>query len=209
MLPDLNRTHSWCSNSCARPHLGKMCRTRWIQWALCIGMHLAHQSPAWTDVIASRLPSPTAPSSHQHLKDGLQYVLERNFGEMEFDWENRQVLVRVFGHTGKEYISTVWPFDLLSGRLSVPEPTGRLHISDYERTHNNLFLHDVAQPDDWICLNHRGVSSFSMKLFGVLSPICLVIFLVSLPLIVLFVILWMTWRYRKRLLRIRTKRKQS
>lgn len=209
MLPNSTRTHSWCSNTCARPHLGKVCRIRWIQWALCTGMHFAHRTPAWTDVIDSRTATPSTPSSNQHLKYGLQYVLERNFGEMEFDWENRQVLVRMFGHTGKEYISTAWPFDLLSGTHLEPIPTGRLRISDYERTYKNLFLHNVSQPGDWICLNHRGVSSFGMKLFGVLSPICLAIFLVALPLIVLMMILWIIWRHRKHMHRVETKQKQS
>ena len=171
-------------------------------------MHFAHHTPAWTDIIDYRTITPTKSSSKPPLKHGLQYVLERNFGEMEFDWVNRQVVVRVFGHTGKEYISTTWPFDLLSGHME-PIPTGRLHISDFERTYNTLLLHNVSQPDDWICLNHRGVSSFSIKLFGVLSPICLATFLVSLPLIVLLMILWMIWRHRKRLYRVQTKQKQS
>jgi hypothetical protein len=134
--------------------------------------------------------------------------LERNFGEMELDWENRQVLVRVFGHTGREYIHTAWPFELLSGHNDTePIPTGRLRISDYERRYQNLRYHNVSQPDDWICLNHRGVPSFGMKLFGVLAPIGLVIFLFSLPFNAVLIILWMIWRHRKRQYRVRTKLK--
>ena len=209
-----NRTHSWCSNTCARPHLGMICRNRWIQQALCAGMHFAHSTPSWTDVIryratTNRTSISATPSSKEHLKYGLQYVLERNFGEMEFDWENRQVIVRVFGDTGKEYIHTTWPFDLLSGtNQTEPTPTGHLQISDYERTYQDLFRHNASQPDDWICLNHRGVSSFGMKLFGVLSPICFILFLVTLPINTLLIMLWMFWRHRKRQRGIQAKRKQ-
>jgi hypothetical protein len=184
-----------------------------MQQALCAGMHFAHYTTSWTDVIQYRATTTTSaiptPSSNEHWKTGLQYVLERNFGEMEFDWENRQVLVRVFGHTGTEFIHTIWPLDLLSGRNQTELiPTGRLRTLDYERAYQNLLHHNVSQPDDWICLNHRGVSSFGMKLFGVLAPVGLVIFLVSLPFNVVMIILWMIWRHRKRQHRILNKMKQ-
>ena len=187
-----------------------MCRSPWMQRALCAGMHLAHHTTSWTDVIHYRDTTTSTPTpSSNPLKVGLQYVLERNFGEMEFDWENRQVLVRVFGDTGTEFIRTAWPFDLLSGyNRTEPIPTGRLRISDYEHTYQNLLRHNVSQPDDWICLNHRGVSSFGMKLFDVLSPIGLVLFLVSLPINIVLLAMWMIWRHRKRQYRIQAKLKQ-
>ena len=212
----MNRTHSWCFNSCARPHLGIICRSRWMQRALCAGMHFAHHTTSWTDIVYYRATTSTTASttpsqSNHHLKHGLQYVLERNFGEMEFDWEHRQVLVRVFGHTGTEFIHTVWPFDVLSGidHPTERKPTcGRLRITDYERAYQSLARHNVSQPDDWICLNYRGVSSFGMKLFGVLSPVGVVIFLISLPFNLVLLVVWMMWRHRKRQYHVRTKLKQ-
>jgi hypothetical protein len=155
-------------------------------------MHWAHHTPAWTDLVDLPIPY----EAHAKRR-GRQYALERNFGELEFDWEQRQLIVRVLGpKTGETLISTAWPFSVLSG-ITAPEPTGPLHASDYVRMHQRLVAHNVSQPNDWICLNHRGVTSLGVKIFGVVSPISVAAFIMLLPLHVVILTLWMIWRRRR------------
>jgi hypothetical protein len=197
------RTHSWCSNTCARPQLGILCRSRLFQWALCAGMHWAHHTPAWTDLVDLTSLKPY----ESDAKRGLQYVLERNFGEMEFDWENQQLIVRVLSRTGKSLISTVWPFSLLSGTIE-PPATGLIQLSDYEKTYQRLLLHNVSKSNDWICINHRGIPSLGAKLFGVMSPISVAAFIIFLPLHVTVFVLWTIWRLKLRQNRFKMKLKK-
>jgi hypothetical protein len=195
----LYRTHSWCSNTCARPQSGIVCRNRWIQYALCTGMHVAHHTNAWTDVISHN----TNPYKSKHAKRGVQYVLRRNFGELEFDWDTQQVIVRVFDITGKSLISSAWSFDVLSGIIEPPSTIGQIQLSDYEHiyqrlhTSHNSTSTSIPQPNDWICINHRGVSSFGRKLFGVITPISVVMFLITLPFNMLMLLAWLIWRRYK------------
>lgn len=169
------RTHSWCTNICARPQRSLMCRTMWFQKALCAGMHLAHNNYAWTDLIDEKSPE------DKGAKQGIQYVLERNFGEFEFDWDRRKLIVRILGEGGTPLLSTAWNFDLLTGKTPAPE-TGKVDLLDYELIHESLSAHG-AQPNDWICVNHRGNPSLARKLFGFVSPVVLATFITLLPLI--------------------------
>jgi hypothetical protein len=54
-------------------------------------MHLAHINKAWTDVVDLRGPP------REGAKRRVQYALQRNFGEFEFDWDKRQLIVRILG----------------------------------------------------------------------------------------------------------------
>jgi hypothetical protein len=195
------RTHSWCSNICPRPQSGLLCRIPWFQWALCMGMHWAHHTPAWTDLVHVPIPY----EAHAQ-KRGRQYVLQRNFGEFEFDWERRQLIVRILNPAGDTLISTAWPWAVLSG-TTPPAPTGRLRPSDYEATHRRWLAHNVSQSDaDWICLPHGGVPSPGVKLYGVVSSVSIAAFLMFLPLYVVLLGLWMIWRrYRVYLIEMKVK----
>jgi hypothetical protein len=141
------------------------------------------------------------PPHEKGAKRGVQYVLERNFGEFDFDWDKRELVVRIFGKDGTPLVSTAWDLDLLSGKVPAPE-TGKVKQSDYEQIYEHLSMHG-AEPNDWFCVNHRGHTSLALKLFGVASPILLASFIILLPAIVLgsFVI------FRRP--KIRTKAKQS
>lgn len=166
-----------------------------------MGMRWAHQTPLWSDLVDLSIPYEA-----QAKKRGRQYALQRNFGELEFDWEQRQVIVRVLDATGDTVISTAWPWTLLSG-TSAPEPTGRLHMSDFEAVQQRLLAHNVSQSSaDWICLNHGGVVSSGAKLYSVLSSISVAAFFMFLPFHVLILGLWIIWRrYRLYLIEMKVK----
>lgn len=141
-------------------------------------------------------------------KRGVQYVLERNFGEFEFDWDKRQLVVRILGQDpGRPLLSTAWDFDLLSGKVPAPQ-TGKVHDSDYDQIHESLSKHG-AEPNDWICVSHRGHPSLALKLFGVASPIFLATFIILLPIIFPAAILGFILIRRRRGLQFLKKTKQS
>jgi len=191
-------THSWGTNICARPYSGAACQSRHVARALTAGMHFAHNNGAWTDVVDLRTPAGSAPTDKNatpriigddpRTKKGIQYVLQRNFGELEFDWDNRQVVVRVFGQTrdgvAVPFISTGWDFDVLSGLKPVKQ-TGKIKGSDYERLYQRMLgaegIRRHVNEDDWICVNYRGYPSFARKMFGFISPITLAGFLMFGP----------------------------
>jgi alkaline phosphatase D len=169
-------THSWGTNICARPHSSILCQIPYFSWSLSMGMHLAHRNYAWTDLVV-------APDEFGD-KPRTQYALEHNFGEMEFDWDKRQVIVRLLGERldqGQVLTSSRWDMDLLSGKVPA-EATGKVRQSDYDDLLQRVLVHG-GQKDDFVCVNYNGNPSALLKAFGVASPILLAGFLACLPLL--------------------------
>jgi len=167
-------THSWGSGICARPHLSWTCESPWIKFSLTMGMHLAHWNGAWTDVVHME-------QSQEGAKSGYQYSLDINFGEFEFEWEKRQVIVRILGEKsidGKaSLLHTVWDFDTLSGTRPI---TSRVLFDNHA---SSSPFEPFASETDWICASYRGQPSLMLKLFGVVSPVLLAALLATLPLL--------------------------
>ena len=171
-------THSWGTRTCARPHLSILCRWRLFQKALTTGMHWAHINGAWTDLVDLRGPP------REGAKRRVQYALQNNFAEFEFDWDSRELIIRILGEKvgGKPLLSTAWSFDGLSGVTKFPE-TGKVKPSDFQSIYKHLSVHG-AQKEDWICVNYRGPSSLAHKLYGFFTPVMLAGSIVMMPLIV-------------------------
>ena len=80
-------THSWGTKYCSRPSSSFLCKNSYFTWVAGRMMHWAHWINPLTDIMLS--------------EDGrLQYSLELNFAEMEFDWDKRAVIVNVIGKDG-------------------------------------------------------------------------------------------------------------
>ncbi|GKY96835.1 hypothetical protein MPSEU_000642700 [Mayamaea pseudoterrestris] len=185
-------THSWGTNICARPNLSLICQTPYFAWCLKMGMEWAHHSGGWNDVVRTN-------QVEDNARQGLQYALERNFGEFEFDWEKRRVIVRVLGEEMDDrqvLLSTSWDFDALSG-TAAPYKVEGSHDADYERLYESLAPHG-AQEDDWICVSYNGHPSYIQKFYGAFTPIFLSAFLASLPLTIPLVIAFILMRPQRR-----------
>ena len=89
----------------------------------------------------------------ENAKIGLQFSLDLNFGELDFDWERRVVNLRILGKdlNAPPLLSANWTLDELSGRTSM---TGTKTSFQYvtNSVSNDLFSFD----GDWQCLPHRG-----------------------------------------------------
>jgi hypothetical protein len=182
-------THSWGTNICARPHTGLSCRNPLMQKGLKLGMHWAHFTPAWTHVI-DLLDEPYEPGA----KRRVQYVLERNFGEFEFDWKRRQLIVRIFGMNADRgpILSTAFDFDALSGKSSLPQTTLASQAL-FQKTYERLAPYG-ARDDDWICVSYRGQPSLALKVFNVVTPIILASLITLSPLILLAFLVYLSRR---------------
>jgi len=184
-------THSWGTSICGRPESSLACRTPYVNKCLAAGMHLAHMNHAWTEVV-----DVGHKGSVEGAKQRYQYSLELNFGEFEFDWEERQVVIRIHGKDvgARPLLSTRWDFDALSGKQELPA-SGKLSSDHYERTWAKLSTHG-AQRDDWICVNYRGLQSPALKAFGFVSPVSLVLFGMCLPIILPLILMYILMRTR-------------
>jgi alkaline phosphatase D len=167
-------THSWGTNLCARPHTSVHCRTPYFQYSLSVGMHFAHWIGAWSDLVQI-----DESKAEEGAKAGTQYSLDRNFGEFEFDWEKRQVRIRILGLETTPLLSTVWDMDYLSG------PAAGIHnnfVTDADYLYKKLAPHGI-QENDWICVNHGGHPSLAYKMLGVVAPISCVLMMMLIPFI--------------------------
>jgi len=174
-------THSWGTHLCARPFMSPFfCQSTLFRFALKMSMHLAHVNHgSWNDVVDLR----GAPRE-VGAKRRLQYALDRNFGELEFDWNRRELVIRGHGQEvgGAPLLSTAWSFDALSGATPLPEP-GHVTPSDYQTIYRELSEHG-AKEEDWICVQYNGRLTSLRKLYGFLSPAALLLSILVAPVVI-------------------------
>eukprot|EP00523_Entomoneis_sp_CCMP467_P012075 CAMPEP_0168718230 /NCGR_PEP_ID=MMETSP0724-20121128/408_1 /TAXON_ID=265536 /ORGANISM="Amphiprora sp., Strain CCMP467" /LENGTH=524 /DNA_ID=CAMNT_0008764731 /DNA_START=21 /DNA_END=1592 /DNA_ORIENTATION=+ len=192
-------THSWGSSVC----IGETftCIPTYAQWFTSFAMHVAHINHGWRNLIDNNGPP------QEGAKRRVQYTLDLNFAEFEFDWENEQVKARLWGidssdneeaSTAKRpLLSNAWKFDQLSVSF---QPTGKLKSKDFQRQLEQLQVGaleanqgSLVTENDWICLPHRGTMPPYVKLIGPLSALGLsftIFYLgpIILPLLLLFVL---------------------
>jgi hypothetical protein len=141
-----------------------------------------HYFCPWTDIMIKDEEEyqlgPSSSSSWYMPK--LQYSLEKNFGELEFDWDRETVTLRTIGE--QHLSSSSQPPILLEKKIhldelrflaggggsqqddeheSFPAPGSLLTMKDFvdeaqTRQRANKVTHDNG---DWICVNHRGRQS--------------------------------------------------
>jgi alkaline phosphatase D len=113
-------THSWAVNFCAAP--SRKCQSRYTLFATKSTMTIGHYINPWTEILVEE--------GAEGAKSGLQYALELNFGELEFDWENRAIQARVHGvDNAPPLLSVRWDMD----------------YQDHSKNDNY-----------WKCVNNRG-----------------------------------------------------
>lgn len=191
-------THSWgtCFASSERYH------TAWhapyfhfMSRASMAFNHLDAICP-WNELVET--PSDSLGTNHllfenggaEGAQTGKQFSLELNFGELDFDWQNEVVAMRIFGARGTEQpmLSAKWSFAQLNGDSVTPG--------------SNIGQDDIAKvtsqlsPDDqWICVDYHGVVSSLHYFVSTSMGVTLLFTLILLPnilsiLTVLWVVRW-------------------
>ena len=130
--------------------------------------HWAHQNRAWKElIVGEKLYSP-------------EYTLELNFGEFEFDWEERTVTTRLIGIGGVPLRELTWKMDALSGRANVG--FNRLRVENFAEAANTMAsFTETPTSSDYFCLPYRGPQTDLYKYFGFLSSFTLIASGVFLP----------------------------
>ena len=214
-------THAW--GTCTNPR--EITHTGWYSyWTYFLSrsiMSFAHFiSFHWTDLVKS---SESSHNSNQKSKnnecetssrtklyenggaegatEGKQYSIELNFGELEFNWEEKTVNMRVLGvnATSPPLISAKWSLDQLSGRAPMPgshiqpkeisysmKNTRKLNTKNYGR--NKLAMND--EMNQWTCIPYQGLPNQFQVLFGQISLFLFASLLVSWPIIFCFGIIY-------------------
>jgi len=121
-------------------------------------------------------------------KAGKQFSLELNFGELEFDWDDQILHIRVWGveHNAPPLISAKWSFDQLSGHTDASS----LYINATKVRKSSVNGDFTRQ---WYCEDHRGhvnlLHSIVGKIFVASGFIALTFGPLIIPLLVFFWIL--------------------
>jgi hypothetical protein len=138
-------------------------------------------------------------------KDGLQYSLDLNFAEFEFDWDQKQVVVRILGEDEHIHLAKVWSLDELNGKGPSGQPrfVNDYHIAKVRRSLEDLGVLESAvnNSNEWICVNYRGLPNPVHRVVAMASSVLalatLTTILPSMVLIAIVVVLMRqlrTWR---------------
>lgn len=196
-------THSWgtISTPLSDPSRVPSLFERYQSFASTTLIHNLHAFCPWTDIMMAESDTSVDglfENGGGGSTTGLQYSLLQNFGELEFDWNDRTVTLRVIGENqdNPPLLMAKLSMDQLSGSAAVPSP--HLTPQDFqdETSSANHRLHE----SDWVCINHRGRDSQLSHMLGHASTVLVLVTVVPLPLLLpaflllLFVRLW-AYRY--------------
>ena len=165
-------THSWGTNFCSRPEPSNpVCRSTYLQSVLKSAMHWAHLNTVWKELV------------HDEVTHIPQYTLQANFGEFEFDWEDRSITMRIIGKDGVELVTRNWTMDALSGQESWGRSTLRDH--HFDEAAQILTDHSAgsATMNDYYCLPYRGPQTTSHKYFGFITSFTMIAMGMFLPIL--------------------------
>ena len=139
-------------------------------------MHFAHVGGFWTDLVDN------GDVSIEGAKAGVQYTIDLNFGEFEFDWENKEVVSRIFGEkdANRPLLSNRWSFDLLSGKVP-PMPTGRVKAEHFVLP--DELRRRGATHDDYICVSLQGPQTPARTLSGFVLSSTVIFSILVVPVI--------------------------
>jgi hypothetical protein len=159
-------------------------------------LRILHKICPWTDLMFSE-PNHAEHGGHEGSLKGLQYSLDMNFGELEFDWDERSVTFRSIGEdpNAPPLLAAKVHMDQLSGTSSMSKYY--LSADDFQSESQSWWYQQRNVGDnnsDWICINHRGRDTMIQHLIGhAVSAVVLVTFF-PLPLYLFLFIFYTAFR---------------
>ena len=127
-------------------------------------------------------------------KQGKQYSLELNFGEIEFDWDDGIIYLRALGKDPESppLLSASYKIEQLSGTMYMPGAAKNLP-SHAERS---KWLRDGNLVDGkYICINYNGSARVPHIFTGIVIETLWIMILLTSPL--LFVVFLLRWKFRR------------
>lgn len=163
-------THSWGTKVCGRANDNPICHSPYHNFLFRNLMHFAHSISPWTELLIDE------------TSGELQYNLEMNVAELDFDWDLQTVSVSVLGINDQVLLRQQWSMNELTRiKDTIVDP------SDFDRVEQNLRDTTIVQSDDdsWICVNYRGTPDRLRLAIGAALPFFLVLFFGTLPMWIL------------------------
>jgi hypothetical protein len=227
-------THSWGSTQtsvCGRPNDHWLCTFTPFNAYMGLLMDFAHRVNPWNAILLNtNTDADDVVGDHRdHNQEGgnrrkggggggriEQYTLDRNIAELEFDWDEEVVKVRIIGVEGQTLLKQDWSFDLLSGSNGTAntmvqsksfEAAGRRRQRQRQRqrqqqqqasttfntnggSNSGVGVGNVrpSTSEDYICVNYRDDPSTIHVVLGMVSTLSVALFPIIYPLILLILL---------------------
>lgn len=180
-------THSWGSPpnpKLASPREGPSIQERYESFFSKTIMEAIHYFNPSPDLLISS--PPTEDGLYQSgggggAGEGLQYSLEKNVGELEFDWEMRAIVMRSISERpgAAPLLEASWTMDQLSGTGIIPgSPLTSQDFLDEAKGNPLRFEHGGGE---WVCVSHRGSSNFVWEAIGHIAASAVAAFATAVP----------------------------
>jgi hypothetical protein len=186
-------THSWGTKACGRANDNPICHSLYHNTMFRWLLHFAHWISPWTEILVKD-GGPTS-------KAGLQYSLEMNVAELDFDWDRESVSVNILGVDGTTVLEQQWSFqDLTKCHTTL------VHTAEFDEVRDLRERSKVMEKlDDWVCVHHRGIPNPYQFALSAAAPISLAMFFGTLP---MWLPLVLCFRFTRKKLRERHQQQQ-
>jgi hypothetical protein len=182
-------THSWGSLASSNDRQASW-KDRYTRFAASTLMNVMHSLCPWTELLKAS-PNEVLVEAGE-TKPGLQFSLQKNFGEVEFDWENRLVRLRALGDDGSVLLSSQLTLEQLSGTEVLKG--GLLDELDFQ--HERDSLTNTLPQSQWVCINHRGIDTQLAHIIGHVSSLLVTLVVIACPIFLPLVCFLFLYRRR-------------
>jgi len=135
-------------------------------------MHLLHYFSPWKALVKGKTLEPASSSM------SLQYSLKKNFGEVEFDWDSRQLTIKSMGEDSMRA-------PLVEFSVSFDELSGRSAELERHLTRRDFALEATSSvSSEWVCVNYRGRGTVISQIGGHVATVFGLVAMVALPLFI-------------------------
>ena len=164
-------THSWGTSVCGKARYNPFCRIPYYNFIYRPLVHLAHWISPWKELV---LDEETG---------AAEYSLDLNVGELEFDWKDQSVSVRILGVEDKVLLHQNWSFDAMTETSSTQVKEAEFERMDQWLQDQAATKGNVGEKDGWVCVHYRGRPGQFSFAFGVFTVLFLLFALGILPLL--------------------------
>ena len=178
-------THSWGTSFSSQPKHHRWPLKPYSYFISRTFMTIAHHVMPWRDLLVRTSADIKREKKigRKSSKAGKQFYLGLNFGEFEFNFQDRNfdcdgrnnkdcssdsnqmpqegsVTLRIFGTDQSPKLEIQWTFDQLSGKVAMPGMTATqedFKTAKQHHAHNNNLSASFSKNDQWICVPYRGI----------------------------------------------------
>lgn len=169
-------THAWGntqSSTCGRKNSKALCRLWYYNNVMKLTIHAMHWLSPWKELIVDEATSK------------LQYSLDLNVAEFEFDWDRRIVVTNILGPNDGEILlhQTRSMDEMTIETSSLVIKNEEFDIIEQRLRDQSLLLDDK---NDWICVHYRGIPNKVHFFLGIVTSLGLTFCMGMFPFYLLF-----------------------